>query len=199
MNRDTVSADLTLIKELARSICNLTGANDRYQVDSVNFSAVANPSSSSSSSNVPMENVTESVQTTEHIVKSAEDAKNDEQIDTITTKKRRMATRVIQVNANESMDITADSTTTEVITKRRRIPTRAMVLNAIQTLNEPDGSSLRKIKRFIYSNYNVNSGHIDIFIRKYLKRAYLRGELIQKKRKPFNISRKFRISPNLSE
>lgn len=192
MNRDTLNTDFDVIKELARSICNLTGASDRYQVDSVNFSAVANPPSP----NVPIENAAESVQTTVNVVKFAENAKNDEQIDTTTTKKRRVAKRTVQVDANGPMDITINSTTTEVITKLRRIPTRAMVLNAIQTLNEPDGSSLRKIKRFIYSNYDVNSRQIDIFIRKYLKRAYLRGELIQKKRKPFNINRKFRISPN---
>lgn len=99
-----------------------------------------------------------------------------------------------QAISTERLDTTADSTAVTKPTRNRRIPTRVMVLNAIKTLNEPDGSSLRKIKSFVYKNYDVNRSRVDLFIRKYLKKGYLSGELIQKKRKPFNINRKFRIA-----
>lgn len=108
-----------------------------------------------------------------------------------TAKPKALRSRAI---STKRMDTTADSTDTTHSTRKRRIPTRVMVLNAIKTLNEPAGSSLRKIKSFVYTNYDVHRPRIDLFIRKYLKKGYLSGELIQKKRKPFNINRKFQIA-----
>lgn len=101
-------------------------------------------------------------------------------------------------SSTTQMDTTADSSSTPSKRKtiaKRNVPTRVKVLNAIKTLNEPDGSSLKKIKKFVYANYDVNQRRIDYYIRRYLRSAYATGELIQKNRKPFNINRKFRIAP----
>lgn len=81
-----------------------------------------------------------------------------------------------------------------VVTKRAK-STRQMVFKAIQDLAEPDGSSMAKIKRFVREHFDVNPKFIDMRIRKFLRKAYDDGELVQKKRKSFNINQKFRIAP----
>lgn len=62
-------------------------------------------------------------------------------------------------------------------------PTSDMVNNAIKGLKERSGSSLQAIKKYIASNYKVDSEKLAPFIRKYLKSAVQTGSLIQTKGK----------------
>ena len=59
--------------------------------------------------------------------------------------------------------------------------TSEMVLNTIKELNERKGSSLQAIKKHIAATYQVNSDKLAIFIRNYLKKAVVSGELTQTK------------------
>lgn len=66
-------------------------------------------------------------------------------------------------------------------TKATHPPTSQMVLEAIETLNEGrHGSSVQAIKKYLSSNFAsfdlVKSGHL---IKKYLKSAVEKGELVQ--------------------
>lgn len=159
LSDDEVNRDTILIRNLAKYISNLTGANQGGQMVNNNpTDAAVVPAP------IPLP-----TQTTKNAVK-----------------------RPKKVKAKH-MDTTVDSTTPTKLGKKRRIPTRIMVLNAIRTLNEPGGSALRKIKKFVHSNYDVDPRRINIFIRQYLKKAYISGELIQKKKKAFSINRKFLI------
>ncbi|XP_045466720.1 histone H1B-like [Harmonia axyridis] len=58
-----------------------------------------------------------------------------------------------------------------------------MVNNAIKDLKERSGSSLQAIKKFIASNYKVDSEKLAPFIKKYLKSAVQSGSLVQTKGK----------------
>ncbi|XP_045478024.1 histone H1B-like [Harmonia axyridis] len=62
-------------------------------------------------------------------------------------------------------------------------PTSEMVNNAIKDLKERSGSSLQAIKKFIASNYKVDSEKLAPFIKKYLKSAVQSGSLVQTKGK----------------
>ncbi|XP_044761552.1 histone H1B-like [Coccinella septempunctata] len=62
-------------------------------------------------------------------------------------------------------------------------PTSDMVNSAIKGLKERSGSSLQAIKKYIGSNYKVDSEKLAPFIRKYLKSAVQSGSLIQTKGK----------------
>ena len=59
--------------------------------------------------------------------------------------------------------------------------TSEMVANAIKSLNEPNGSSLRTIKKYSYiaANYAVDTEQLSPFIKDYLKTAVAAGELVQ--------------------
>lgn len=61
--------------------------------------------------------------------------------------------------------------------------TSALVLNAIKTLQDRNGSSLQAIKKFIASNYKLDTDKLAPFIRKYLKNAVISGKLTQTKGK----------------
>jgi hypothetical protein len=58
-----------------------------------------------------------------------------------------------------------------------------MVGNAIKSLKERGGSSLQAIKKYIATNYKVDSEKLSPFIKKYLKAAVASGELVQTKGK----------------
>jgi len=57
--------------------------------------------------------------------------------------------------------------------------TSEMVANAIKSLNEPNGSSLLAIKKYIAANYAVDTEQLSPFIKDYLKMAVAAGELVQ--------------------
>ena len=57
--------------------------------------------------------------------------------------------------------------------------TSEMVANAIKSLNEPNGSSLRAIKKYIAANYAVDTEQLSPFLKDYLKTAVAAGELVQ--------------------
>lgn len=61
--------------------------------------------------------------------------------------------------------------------------TSEMVGSAIKSLKERGGSSLQAIKKYISSNYKVDSEKLAPFIKKYLKAAVASGELVQTKGK----------------
>ncbi|PRD26505.1 UNVERIFIED_CONTAM: His1.3 [Trichonephila clavipes] len=58
-----------------------------------------------------------------------------------------------------------------------------MVTAAISTLNERNGSSLQAIKKYIEANYDADVTKLATFIKKYLKAAIERGDIIQTKGK----------------
>lgn len=68
-------------------------------------------------------------------------------------------------------------------TKSSHPPTSELVLNAIKTLQDRNGSSLQAIKKFIASNYKLDTSKLAPFIKKYLKNAVVAGKLIQTKGK----------------
>lgn len=67
--------------------------------------------------------------------------------------------------------------------KSNHPPTSEMVNTAIKGLKEKSGSSLQAIKKYIGSNYKVDSEKLAPFIRKYLKSAVQSGSLVQTKGK----------------
>lgn len=71
-------------------------------------------------------------------------------------------------------------------------PTATMVTAAIKTLKERGGSSLQAIKKYIAANYKVDVEKLAPFIKKYLKSAVTKGDLIQTKGK--GASGSFKIS-----
>lgn len=156
LSEDEVNRDTILIRNLAKYISGLTGANQGGQM-------VNNNSTDAAVVPAPIP------------------------LPTQTTKNAKERPKNVKAT-------TVDLTKPAKPGKKRRISTRVMVLNAIKTLNEPGGSSLRKIKKFVHTNYNVDPRRVNIFIRKYLKKAHVSGELVQKKKKAFNINRKFLIS-----
>lgn len=56
---------------------------------------------------------------------------------------------------------------------------RVMVTNAIQTLNQRGGSSIKAIKKFMNTEYKVDAEKMSPYIKKFLKSAVQKGELIQ--------------------
>lgn len=71
--------------------------------------------------------------------------------------------------------------------KQKNLPnhpsTAQMVDNAIKNLKERGGSSLQAIKKYISSTYKVDAEKSAPFIKKYLKQAVDKGQLIQTKGK----------------
>lgn len=74
--------------------------------------------------------------------------------------------------------------------------TSELVLNAITTLQERNGSSLQAIKKFIATNYKLDTDKMAPFIKKYLKNAVGAGKLIQTKGK--GASGSFKMSANVA-
>ena len=58
-----------------------------------------------------------------------------------------------------------------------------MVVNAVKTLKERGGSSLQAIKKFLVAQYKVDVERLAPFIKKFLKSAVDKGQLLQKKGK----------------
>lgn len=108
-------------------------------------------------------------------------------------------TKMAADTSTVAMDAKFKVAATQKAPQKRRVSTRIMVLDAIRTLNEPTGSALRSIKKYIYAKYEVtNPRRANFHIRAYLRKAFLKGELIQKKRTIFSMSRKFKIAPTKS-
>lgn len=61
--------------------------------------------------------------------------------------------------------------------------TSELVINAITTLKERNGSSLQAIKKYIATNYQIDTDKLATFIRKFLKNAVSSGKLVQTKGK----------------
>ncbi|XP_008190049.1 histone H1-like [Acyrthosiphon pisum] len=57
--------------------------------------------------------------------------------------------------------------------------TAVMVIAAVKELNEKKGSSLPAIKKYMSTNYKVDSTKLAPFIRKFLKAAVVKGTLLQ--------------------
>ena len=70
-------------------------------------------------------------------------------------------------------------------------------MNAIKNLNEPGGSSLRAIKKYIAANYEVDIEQMSPFIKEYLKTTVAAGELVQPTGK--GASGSFRLSAAMSK
>lgn len=68
-------------------------------------------------------------------------------------------------------------------TKPTHPATKELVVNAITSLKERNGSSLQAIKKYIASNYKLDTDKLAPFIKKYLKNAVISGKLIQTKGK----------------
>ena len=62
-------------------------------------------------------------------------------------------------------------------------PTGEMVVNAVKTLKERGGSSLQAIKKFLAAQYKVDVEKLAPFIKKFLKSAVAKGQLLQTKGK----------------
>lgn len=62
-------------------------------------------------------------------------------------------------------------------------PVSDMVVNAVKTLKERGGSSLQAIKKFLAAQYKVDVEKLAPFIKKYLKSAVEKGQLLQTKGK----------------
>lgn len=57
--------------------------------------------------------------------------------------------------------------------------TSVMVKSAVKKLDNPKGSSLKCIKKYITANYKIDSEKYAKFIKKYMNKALETGELIQ--------------------
>jgi histone H1/5 len=75
--------------------------------------------------------------------------------------------------------IAANSAPPQTVTKHP--PTAKMVTAAIADLKERGGSSLQAIKKYIAASYNVNVVKMAPYIRKYLRKAVIDGQLVQTK------------------
>ena len=62
-------------------------------------------------------------------------------------------------------------------------PTGEMVVNAVKTLKSRGGSSLQAIKKFLAAQYKVDVEKLAPFIKKFLKSAVAKGQLLQTKGK----------------
>ncbi|KAL7050182.1 hypothetical protein ACKWTF_003976 [Chironomus riparius] len=62
-------------------------------------------------------------------------------------------------------------------------PVSEMVVNAVKTLKERGGSSLQAIKKFLVAQYKVDTDKLAPFIKKFLKSAVEKGQLLQTKGK----------------
>lgn len=58
-------------------------------------------------------------------------------------------------------------------------PVKEMVNNAIKTMNQRGGSSLQAIKKFMKTEYEIDVEKLSPFVKKYLKSAVQKRELIQ--------------------
>ncbi|CAB3365939.1 Hypothetical predicted protein [Cloeon dipterum] len=76
-------------------------------------------------------------------------------------------------------------------------PTAQMVDNAIKNLKGRGGSSLRAIKKFIATKYEVDAAKLAPFIRKYLKSAVNKGHVVQTKGK--GAAGSFKLNPAVKE
>lgn len=174
-----VDKDRNVIRNLAKSTSNLTGASESGQLANNNSMYVGNPAPISSVADAAV---------------FAQGAKTFKTEAPMLVRDIKSVPGQPQDNFAVKSKTNADSIGTKKTRQKHQVSTRVMVLNSIKTLNEPGGSSLQKIKKFIYANYDVNRRRVNFFIRRYLKKAYVSGELVQKKRKPFNIHRKFQIA-----
>jgi len=66
---------------------------------------------------------------------------------------------------------------------RSHPPVSEMVVAAIKTLKERGGSSLQAIKKYLAAQYKVDVEKLSPFIKKYLKGAVVKGQLLQTKGK----------------
>ncbi|XP_070498087.1 histone H1B-like [Chironomus tepperi] len=66
---------------------------------------------------------------------------------------------------------------------RTHPPVSEMVVNAVKTLKERGGSSLQAIKKFLVAQYKVDVDKLAPFIKKFLKSAVEKGQLLQVKGK----------------
>ncbi|KAL7047599.1 hypothetical protein ACKWTF_003041 [Chironomus riparius] len=66
---------------------------------------------------------------------------------------------------------------------RTHPPVSEMVVNAVKTLKERGGSSLQAIKKFLVAQYKVDTDKLAPFIKKFLKSAVEKGQLLQTKGK----------------
>ncbi|XP_070498095.1 histone H1B-like [Chironomus tepperi] len=66
---------------------------------------------------------------------------------------------------------------------RTHPPISEMVVNAVKTLKERGGSSLQAIKKFLVAQYKVDVDKLAPFIKKFLKSAVEKGQLLQVKGK----------------
>lgn len=64
---------------------------------------------------------------------------------------------------------------------RTHPPVADMVMNAVKILKERGGSSLQAIKKFLVAQYKVDVDKLAPFIKKFLKSAVVKGQLLQTK------------------
>ncbi|CAI6365716.1 unnamed protein product [Macrosiphum euphorbiae] len=74
---------------------------------------------------------------------------------------------------------TKTPTTKSAVAAPAHPSTAVMVIAAIKELNEKKGSSLSAIKKYMSTNYKVDSAKLAPFIRKFLKAAVVKGSLLQ--------------------
>lgn len=63
---------------------------------------------------------------------------------------------------------------------KKHPPISEMAINAIKTLNEPGGSSLTAIVKFMNNEYQVDADKLKPFIIKYLKSAFAQGRIFMR-------------------
>lgn len=68
-------------------------------------------------------------------------------------------------------------------TPRSHPPVSEMVVAAIKTLKERGGSSLQAVKKYLVAQYKVDVEKLSPFIKKFLKGAVAKGQLLQTKGK----------------
>lgn len=77
--------------------------------------------------------------------------------------------------------------------------TAKMVREAITKMGDKDGLGLRSIKKYLQDHFDIDSKSYAVHIRKYLKKAFENGELVQAGNASFNIHRKFKIGNKPAE
>ncbi|XP_015370472.1 PREDICTED: histone H1A, sperm-like [Diuraphis noxia] len=88
------------------------------------------------------------------------------------------ATTVAPIAASTPMKKKAPATKTKSAAAAHP-STAVMVISAVKELNEKKGSSLSAIKKYMATNYKVDSAKLAPFIRKFLKAAVVKGALVQ--------------------
>lgn len=85
------------------------------------------------------------------------------------------------------------------VTKPKTPPVMVMALAAIEALNERSGSSMRAIIKYMVATYECDSDHIRPFVKRFLVKSVVDGQLIQKKGQGANGSFKLakkKVSPS---